>query len=291
MVCFQFMLIWIANLPVDVIWYLPRATRPWQGVAWAIFLFHFAVPFFLLLMRPIKRNSTAVAWIAGLILFMQLVFMDYQVLPGSSAAKLANTGWIFSFPSESGESGWPTSCGNCSVIRSCRCTITIAKPHCICAAWTTRRRPARRRFPMSNDETACRRTAWNHRGATKRRRSAIRMAGSNIPACPTSRGHRFPRAVWPSSRAFAAFWRFWASWYRGSIGSRSVPKRRSKRSAYPLAPGLSAKLPPQPRLEQLDRITPAEIANGDKQLAAKEKALNSYGATAEKGFVHIPIGH
>ena len=55
---------------------------------WAIFLFHFTVPFFLLLMRPIKRSSKAVAWIAGLILFMQLVFMYYQVMPGLSAAGL-----------------------------------------------------------------------------------------------------------------------------------------------------------------------------------------------------------
>ncbi len=93
MAFFQFMLIWIANLPVDVVWYLPRVTTPWKGVAWAIFLLHFTVPFILLLMRPIKRNSKAVAWIAGLMLFMQLVFMDYQVLPGSSAANL-RTHWM-----------------------------------------------------------------------------------------------------------------------------------------------------------------------------------------------------
>jgi hypothetical protein len=93
MAFFQFMLIWIANLPVDIVWYLPRTTRAWQGVAWAVSLLHFTVPFVLLLMRPIKRNSTAVAWIAGLILFMQLVFLDYQVLPGSFTGKLA-TCWI-----------------------------------------------------------------------------------------------------------------------------------------------------------------------------------------------------
>ena len=81
MAWFQFMLIWIANLPVDVIWYLPRASTPWLWVIWAIVLLHFAVPFFLLLMRPIKRNSKAVAWIAGLILFMQLAFKYYQVIP------------------------------------------------------------------------------------------------------------------------------------------------------------------------------------------------------------------
>ena len=81
MAWFQFMLIWIANMQVDVIWYLPRASTPWLWVIWAIVLLHFVVPFFLLLLRPIKRNSRAVAWIAGLILFMQLVFNYYQVVP------------------------------------------------------------------------------------------------------------------------------------------------------------------------------------------------------------------
>jgi hypothetical protein len=61
------------------------------------------------------------------------------------------------------------------------------------------------------------------------------------------------------------------------------------KSPYSLSPGLSAKLPAQPRLEQLDRMTAAEVADGDKQLAAMQRALNKYGATAEKGFVHIPI--
>ena len=51
MVWFQFMLIWIANLPSTSIWYLPRSRGGWQWVAWALFVFHFAVPFFLLLLR------------------------------------------------------------------------------------------------------------------------------------------------------------------------------------------------------------------------------------------------
>ncbi len=36
-------------------------------------------------------------------------------------------------------------------------------------------------------------------------------------------------------------------------------------------------------------MTPEESAAVNKQLAAKEKALHSYGPTAEKGFVQIPI--
>ena len=89
MAWFQFMLIWIANLPVDVIWYLPRAEKPWQALVWLIVMFHFVVPFFLLLVRPVKRSSAAVAWIAGAILFMQWLFMYYQVIPGLSAATLS----------------------------------------------------------------------------------------------------------------------------------------------------------------------------------------------------------
>ncbi|MEN6452029.1 MAG: hypothetical protein ABFC96_16185 [Thermoguttaceae bacterium] len=82
MAWFQFMLVWIANMPVDVIWYTPRASVVWKCVMWAIFVLHFVVPFFLLLLRRVKRSSAAMAWIAGLILLMQLVFIDYQVLPG-----------------------------------------------------------------------------------------------------------------------------------------------------------------------------------------------------------------
>jgi hypothetical protein len=82
MVWFQFMLVWIGNLPVDIVWYLPRASLGWKTVIIAVAVFHFAIPFFLLLMRPIKRNSKAMGWIAGLILFMQLVFMYYQTIPG-----------------------------------------------------------------------------------------------------------------------------------------------------------------------------------------------------------------
>jgi hypothetical protein len=82
MVWFQFMLVWIANLPVDIVWYLPRASLGWKAVIVAVAVFHFAIPFFLLLMRPIKQNSRAMTWIAGLILFMQLVFMYYQTMPG-----------------------------------------------------------------------------------------------------------------------------------------------------------------------------------------------------------------
>ncbi len=81
MVFFQLMLIWIANLPYDSLWLLTRSRGGWKGVEWALFVLHFLVPFFCLLMRPIKRNPRLLAAVAGLLLFMQLVYQYYQVLP------------------------------------------------------------------------------------------------------------------------------------------------------------------------------------------------------------------
>jgi hypothetical protein len=81
MAFFQFMLVWIGNLPEENIWYLPRGQAGWQWVAWAIFIFHFAVPFFLLLMRDTKRNPRALGMVAGLIVFMHLVFLYFEILP------------------------------------------------------------------------------------------------------------------------------------------------------------------------------------------------------------------
>jgi hypothetical protein len=78
---FQFMLIWIANLPYDIIWYLARGRDGWQWVGAALAALEFAVPFFLLLSRDVKRRPRALAWVAGLLLFMHLVFQYWQVMP------------------------------------------------------------------------------------------------------------------------------------------------------------------------------------------------------------------
>jgi hypothetical protein len=81
MVFFQFMLIWIANLPYEVIWYLPRSRGGWEWVTWALFIFALVVPFFSLLMREVKENPRPLAKVAWLLLFMQLVFVYYLVVP------------------------------------------------------------------------------------------------------------------------------------------------------------------------------------------------------------------
>jgi hypothetical protein len=93
MAFFQFMLIWIANLQYDSVWYVARTSPGWLGVAWALFLLHFAVPFFLLLLRGIKREPRALAALAGLLLLMHLVYIYYQVLPAFPSDALISH-WI-----------------------------------------------------------------------------------------------------------------------------------------------------------------------------------------------------
>ena len=90
---FQYMLIWIADLPVDVIWYVARRRSGWQVVACVLALLQFGVPFFLLLFRKVKRYFASLAATAGLILFMQLVYAYYEVLPAFTAQRLAEQ-WL-----------------------------------------------------------------------------------------------------------------------------------------------------------------------------------------------------
>jgi hypothetical protein len=78
---FQFMPIRIANLRHEVIWYLPRQRGGWFWVAWMHVIFHFSIPFFLLLMRDVKRDLRLLARVSALILFMHLVFNYYQIMP------------------------------------------------------------------------------------------------------------------------------------------------------------------------------------------------------------------
>ena len=63
----------------------------------------------------------------------------------------------------------------------------------------------------------------------------------------------------------------------------------NKESLYPLAPASSPPLPPEPRLEQIDRMPPRPAESEAERLAEMERLLHTSGPTAEKGFVHIPI--
>ncbi len=77
----QFMLIWIANIPEEVPWYILRINGGWKWIGAFLALFHFLVPFFVLLQRGVTRNPRRLAWAAAWILFVHWVDLYWLVMP------------------------------------------------------------------------------------------------------------------------------------------------------------------------------------------------------------------
>lgn len=84
----QFLIIWYANVPEEVTWYLHRTRHGWQWVAIALALLQFVVPFFLLLGRQTKRNGIMLAGIAGWLLLMQWIGTVWLVEPAFHSQRL-----------------------------------------------------------------------------------------------------------------------------------------------------------------------------------------------------------
>jgi hypothetical protein len=77
----QFLITWSGNVSEETPFYVRRLHGAWQSVAVLLVLFHFALPFALLLSRPLKRNARALASIAVLMLAMQAVDLFWLVGP------------------------------------------------------------------------------------------------------------------------------------------------------------------------------------------------------------------
>lgn len=82
---FQFMLVWIADLPHEVGFYSARARGSWSAVDWVLFVGRFAVPFLLLLSRPLKRSPGLLALLGGWLLAMSALDFEWIVVPASGA--------------------------------------------------------------------------------------------------------------------------------------------------------------------------------------------------------------
>jgi hypothetical protein len=77
----QFLIIWSGNISEETPFYLRRLHGGWQAVAILLLVFHFALPFALLLSRPLKRSARALAGVAALMLLMQLVDLYWLIGP------------------------------------------------------------------------------------------------------------------------------------------------------------------------------------------------------------------
>lgn len=77
----QYLIIWSGNLPEETPYYLHRTREGWQAIALALVVFHFAVPFLLLLSRRTKRHAATLAGLALVILALRLVDLFWHVAP------------------------------------------------------------------------------------------------------------------------------------------------------------------------------------------------------------------
>jgi hypothetical protein len=77
----QYLIIWSANLPEENHWYLHRMTGGWGAVALLLVVFHFVVPFLLLLSRTTKRRAKMLGAVAAGILVVRLVDLFWLIAP------------------------------------------------------------------------------------------------------------------------------------------------------------------------------------------------------------------
>jgi hypothetical protein len=77
----QWLIIWAGNLPEEITWYMRRLSGGWAFVGLWLVVFHFAVPFALLLSRSFKRDITRLVWLAVWLMLMRYVDLFWMIEP------------------------------------------------------------------------------------------------------------------------------------------------------------------------------------------------------------------
>jgi hypothetical protein len=77
----EYLLIWYANLHEEIPHYLVRQHGMWGVLAGMIIVFHFFLPFFMLLMRSIKDRPQTIAVVTVIIIVMRYIAIYWLVAP------------------------------------------------------------------------------------------------------------------------------------------------------------------------------------------------------------------
>jgi hypothetical protein len=77
----QYLIIWAGNLPLEISWYQHRLQTGWRAVGVTLILFHFAVPFVVLLSRTVKRAPDLLIKVAIGILVLRVVDLFWLIAP------------------------------------------------------------------------------------------------------------------------------------------------------------------------------------------------------------------
>jgi hypothetical protein len=88
----QLLIIWSGNQPEEITFYRSRLYGEWGVVAVIVLVFHFFVPFFLLLSRDLKRNYRLLPKVAVWMIFIRLVDLFWMTRPEFTARAMPS--WI-----------------------------------------------------------------------------------------------------------------------------------------------------------------------------------------------------
>ncbi len=88
----QLIIIWQGNLPEEILWYKHRSHGDWLTLGMAVAFLHFALPFILLLSRPLKQNRGTLAPVAAMLLVMH--WLDYYWQAGPTFHEHFTLHWL-----------------------------------------------------------------------------------------------------------------------------------------------------------------------------------------------------
>jgi hypothetical protein len=90
----QFLIIWSGNLPDEINWYLDRIRGHWGIIITLDFIFHWVIPFSLLLSRDIKRNKKRLIRVCQWMIFAKAFDLFWLIEPNfKDAARNLHFSW------------------------------------------------------------------------------------------------------------------------------------------------------------------------------------------------------
>jgi hypothetical protein len=90
----QFLIIWSGNLPEEIPWYLDRIRGHWGVIITLDFMFHWLIPFAMLLSRDIKRNKKRLIRVCQWMIFAKAFDLFWLIEPNfKDAARNLHFSW------------------------------------------------------------------------------------------------------------------------------------------------------------------------------------------------------
>jgi hypothetical protein len=90
----QFLIIWSGNLPDEIPWYLDRVRGGWGVIVTLDFIFHWLIPFTLLLSRDLKRNKKRLVLVCQWMIFAKAFDLFWLIEPNfKDAARNLHFSW------------------------------------------------------------------------------------------------------------------------------------------------------------------------------------------------------